>query len=129
MTATTFAVPLLALAVLVGRPTADDDPPVELKQRVYRDALAAAVKVHEASLTRELKLQQQGASSEMDVNARRQALVILRHDSALNNEDPDEAREQSRTLVKLREANVERLQKLWTTGAVPAVIVLAARRQ
>jgi hypothetical protein len=123
-----LALAAICWAPAVAQPTTDESPN-QLKQRAYHDALAAAVKVHEVSLASELKLQQQGASSEMDVNGRRQVLAILRHDAALNNEDPDGAREQTRALIKLREANVERLSKLRAAGAVPAVLLLAARRQ
>ena len=112
-----------------GQPAAENSSQVELRRRTYHDALVTAISQHEASLTRDLKLQKQGAGSEMEVNAGRQALAILRHDAAINNEDPDEAREQSRALVKLRQVNVERLLKLRAAGAVPAVVVLAARRQ
>ena len=120
---------LIAVFLILIQPPPDVEAQIDRKRQESYAVLAGAVKLHEESLARELKLKQQGASSELDVNFRRQALTFLRHDLAMSNDDADDAREQTRAIIKLREANLERLTKLLAGGAVSAALIDSARRQ
>lgn len=119
----------LSLLFLVHQPPADASAQVARKQREAYDAKVAAVKSAEATLARELQMQQKGASSELDVNHRRQNLALFRYDLATINDDGNEAADQLAELVRLREAKLKMLQKLQAAGAAPGSSTDTARRQ
>jgi hypothetical protein len=100
----------------------DGVPPLPRQdERNQLKAATIAVRTHwEKMLAKELRLRQQGASSEAYVNFARERLALARHDLAVVEEDPAAAGEQLAIVLGVREAELRRVQKLSPTAAASA---------
>jgi hypothetical protein len=111
-----------------GAVEAQQDGKLQMMQDVPLDKSRASVKFREGILAREIDLHAKGVSSEINVEFARIWLAKARHDLALHENKIEDAIDQTRLIVKVREKQMKRMKQLSDNGLASEFEVNEAQR-